>query len=368
MAEDDNDQDSKTEEPSQKRLEDARKKGQIPSSKELNTFFLFATLALVLSTMAASLSRDTMSILSTFISRPEDISSDFGNLHILLEHVVAEMGSVMLVPLFMFMLAALAAGGLQTRFNISAESLKPKLEKISILKGFGRIFSKKGLFEFIKGIFKIVIAGLVAFWAVWPSRLQLQILSDKDTQDILALIMALTKKLLISIVIVMFLLAIVDYVYQRFVHLKSLRMTKQEVREEYRQQEGDPHVKQRLKSIRAERARKRMMAAVPDADVVITNPTHFAVALRYDAGKMEAPIVVAKGVDKVAFKIREIAEKNKVMVMRNPPLARALYDNTDIDEKIPLEYYKAVAQIIGYVYKLKGRTIRPPEKNNNKKK
>jgi flagellar biosynthetic protein FlhB len=362
MAEDDNDQENKTEEPTYKRLEDARKKGQIPSSKEINTLFLFFALALILGMMSPGLSRSLYSTLSPFLTRPEDISADLGNLHILLEHVLAETGMVMAAPFLIFVIAALAAGGMQTRFNFSLENITPKLEKISIIKGFGRIFSKKAFVEFLKGIIKIIIAGVVAIIAVRPSLSMLQSLTDEDTRDILSLLMHLTMRLLIGLLIVMFLLAILDYLYQRFSFLKSMRMTKQEVRDEYRQQEGDPMVKQKLKSIRAEKARKRMMAAVPNADVVITNPTHFAVALQYDPATMQAPVVIAKGVDKVAFRIREIAEEHKIMVLRNPPLARALYDNTDVDDTIPLEYYKAVAQVIGYVYKLKGRVLRPPAK------
>lgn len=362
MSEGDNDQENKTEEPTQKRLDDARQKGQIPSSKEINTLFLFFTLALLLVMLAPSLARGLVNALAPFLTRPDDISSDFGNLHRVFGQVLKEAGMAMAVPFLMFVVAAIAAGGLQTRFNVSLESITPKLEKISILKGFGRMFSKKAVVEFLKGLFKISIASIVAYIAVWPGTTHLQELTDEEPMTILTLIMFLTKRMLIGVVIVMFVLAVLDYLYQRFSFLKSLRMTKQEVRDEYRQQEGDPLVKQKLKSIRAERARKRMMAAVPDADVVITNPTHFAVALKYDAATMEAPIVIAKGVDKVAFKIREIAEENKIMVMRNPPLARALYDNTDVDDTIPLEYYKAVAQIIGYVYKLKGRALRAPVK------
>jgi flagellar biosynthetic protein FlhB len=362
MSGDDSDQDNKTEEPTYKRLEDARKKGQLPTTKELNTLFLFLTLALVLGMLAPSLSRSLVATLSPFLTRPEDISVDFGNLQILLMHVLAETGIIMGVPLLMFMLAALAAGGMQTRFNISAEPLIPKLEKLSLIKGFGRIFSMKSLVEFLKGLIKITIAGTVATMAVWPSKDMLQGLPDEDTRDILVMMMTMTMRLLLGVIIVMFFLALLDYLYQRFVFMKSMRMTKQEVRDEYRQQEGDPMVKQKLKAIRTERSRKRMMAAVPMADVVITNPTHYAVALQYDPAVMQAPVVVAKGTDKVALRIREIAEEHKVMVLRNPPLARALFASTDVDDTIPLEYYKAVAQVIGYVYKLKGRVLRPPTK------
>jgi flagellar biosynthetic protein FlhB len=154
----------------------------------------------------------------------------------------------------------------------------------------------------------------------------------------------------------MFFIAILDVLYQRFEHIKSLRMTKQEIKDEYKQQEGDPHIKQRLRQLRAERARNRMMAAIPTSDVVVTNPTHYAVALKYDNASMQAPKVVAKGIDYMALNIRRIAEENDITIVENPPLARALYAAVEIDREIPFEHYKAVAEVISYVYKLKGKT------------
>ena len=162
-------------------------------------------------------------------------------------------------------------------------------------------------------------------------------------------------KILIAVLILLFLLSIVDYLYQRFIFLKQMRMTRQELKDEYRQQEGDPHIKQRLRAIRREKARRRMMQNVPKADVVITNPTHYAVALQYDQLRMPAPILLAKGADEVAARIRELATKSKVPIVRNPPLARILYDTTEIDEEIPVEHYQAVAKVIGYVYKMQGK-------------
>jgi flagellar biosynthetic protein FlhB len=178
--------------------------------------------------------------------------------------------------------------------------------------------------------------------------------------DMLALAQLVAGKMLIAACIILFMLSIFDYFYQRFIFMKQMRMTKQETKDEYKQQEGDPHIKGKLRQIRRDKARKRMMAAVPQADVIVTNPTHYAVALKYDSTTMPAPKVLAKGTDAVALRIREMAEKHKIPVMRNPPLARVLYDTTEIDEEIPVEHYQAVAKIIGYVYKLKGKTIQKP--------
>jgi flagellar biosynthetic protein FlhB len=171
---------------------------------------------------------------------------------------------------------------------------------------------------------------------------------------------AISIKVLTAICIFLFLLAIIDYLYQRFNILKSLRMSKHELKEEYKQQEGDPHVKQRLRALRRERAQKRMMANVPKADVIITNPTHYAIALKYDAATMQAPVLLAKGADEVAARIREKAGEHKIPIIRNPPLARILYDTTDVDDEIPIEHYQAVAKIIGYVYRLKGKGPKEP--------
>jgi flagellar biosynthetic protein FlhB len=161
--------------------------------------------------------------------------------------------------------------------------------------------------------------------------------------------------MMVGICIVMFVIMIADYLYQRYEYMRSLRMSKQEIKDEYRQQEGDPQIKQRIRQIRVERARKRMIAAVPTADVIITNPTHYSVALKYDADKMRAPSVVAKGLDNIALKIREVAKEHNIPLFENAPLARALYATVDIDKEIPAEHYKAVAEIISYVYRLRGK-------------
>lgn len=354
---DDQDDSQKTEDPTHKRLEDARKKGQIVRSREVNSFFILMVFGLVLTVFAPQMMQDISTVLVPFLAQPDMLAADMGSLMFLTQRMVIEIGAVMALPGFLAIAAALGAGFMQSRFNASWEPLIPKLEKISPLKGLKRMFSMQSVVEFLKGIIKITIVGVVATIAVLPYVDYLPLLPTEDMHDILRFTATLIERMVIGILIVLFFIAILDYLYQRFEFLKKLRMSKQEVKDEYKQQEGDPHIKQKLKQIRMERARGRMMAAVPSADVVITNPTHYAVALKYDPDTMKAPIVVAKGTDTAAQRIKEIAYEHKIPVMRNPVLARALYADVEVDMAIPNEHYMVVAKIISYVFKLKGKKM-----------
>ncbi|MEQ1790646.1 MAG: flagellar type III secretion system protein FlhB, partial [Rickettsiales bacterium] len=207
----------------------------------------------------------------------------------------------------------------------------------------------------IKNIIKIIAVGIVAFLSVYPELPHIRQLPNESTENMLLFLWMLAKRITIGVAITMFFIALFDIIYQRFQHIKSLRMSKQEVKDEYKQSEGDPAIKQRLRRLRMEKAQNRMMAAVPQSDVVITNPTHFAVALKYDTKTMNAPIVVAKGQDLIALKIREVAKENDIPVIENPPLARALFSSTELEKEIPMAHYEAVAKIISYVYQLRGK-------------
>lgn len=353
---DSEDDSQKTEEPTHKRLEDARKKGQLVNSKEVNNFFILLAFTLVVVGLMPSLMKETFEQFSPFITSAEDFSVDDGaSFRMLMQGILFKMMAILALPLVIAVAMALAAGFLQSQFNFSWEPISFQLDRISPLKGFKRIFSMRSVVEFIKSLLKISIVGSVAYIVVHPNIDYVRLMPDEDIQDIMQYLAAVTGKMLIGVTTVMFLIAALDYFYQRFEYLKNMRMTKQEIKDEYRQQEGDPHIKQKLRAIRRDRVRKRMMAEVPKSDVVITNPTHFAVALKYDEASMQAPKVLAKGKDKVALRIREIAEENKIPIVRNPPLARALYDNAEIDQEIPYDQYQAVAKVIGYVYKIKGK-------------
>lgn len=363
MADESQDESSKTEEPTPRKLEEARKKGQVVQSREINHFFMMFAFTLIIMVVMPYTMRDVLQHLAPFITSPDQIDITSTALANLSKNVLAETFLIMLVPILIFVVAALTPAVIQNKFFFASERIKPKLEKISPFKGFKRIFGIKGIVEFLKNMLKVVIIGVIAYLVLAPQYKYAAVTVDMHVSSVMETAKSLTVRLLIAVTCFLFFLAAVDYLYQRFQFMKSMRMSKQEVKDEYKQQEGDPHIKGKRKQIAREKAQKRMMSNVPKADVVITNPTHFAVALQYEQGSMQAPKVIAKGVDDVAMRIREMAEKHKIPVMRNPPLARILYDTTEVDDEIPYEHYAAVAKIIGYVYKLKGKSMKPGGNN-----
>jgi flagellar biosynthesis protein FlhB len=356
MADDkDTDQSQKTEDPTEKRLADARKKGQGASSKEVANWFVLMAGAAIIVGMSPGMMSDIAKTLRPFVESPHLMSTDEGGAAMGLGAVVTDVGAALAMPLGLLVVAALASGFIQRGFQISAHSMKPELEKISVLKGLKRMFSLKSVAEFIKGILKIVIVGGIGAAILVPALNDIEKTMSMSALQFLDYLRDLVGPLLIGVVAVMTVIAGLDYVYQRYEFLKQMKMSHQEIKDEMKQTDGDPAIKGRIRQLRQERARKRMIAAVPDADVVLTNPTHYSVALKYETGAMNAPRVVAKGSDKVALRIREVAVENEVPVIENPPLARALFAATEVDEEIPLEHYQAVAEIIGYVWRLKGK-------------
>jgi flagellar biosynthetic protein FlhB len=357
MAEDTDDS-QKTEEPTAKKLEDARKKGQVATSREISNLAMIGAGTLVLIAFGGAMFRDLGTTLLTFVQSPDSIPTDPQHLRIVMLHVLKQVGLAMLVPLLVFLAAAVASGLAQNGLVISPERIMPQLDRISLVSGLGRLFSRRALVEFAKGVLKVAVVGTVATLLLYPQLSGLPSFAGLETAQLLGVVYGLSRSLFIDVLAVVAVIAALDFVYQKFEFRRSMRMSKQEIREEFKQTEGDPIIKSRLRQIRVERARRRMMAAVPEADVVVTNPTHYAVALKYEPEEMAAPRVVAKGVDNLALRIREVAEDNDVVVMENPPLARALYATVDLDEEIPPEHYKAVAEIIGYVFRLKKKVLR----------
>lgn len=349
MADKDQDDSQKTEEPSQKRLQDARKKGDVAQSREVANWFVLLSgtlaIAIFLPTTGGTLVRE----LRRFLERPHDIAFGHESLGLLLTEVATGVAWAIAFPMLLFVLAAIAAPLVQHGIVFAPEKLKPSLEKISPLAGIKRMFSLRSVTELIKGLLKIAMVAAVAATVIVPSLDRLPHIPTMELPAVLDLLFGLGVRVFGGVVIVLTALALIDFMYQLYEYRKKLRMTRQEVRDEHKQAEGDPHVKARLRSIRMERARQRMMQAVPEADVVITNPTHFAVALSYDQEMMAAPKVVAKGVDAVAFRIRETAEEHDVPIFENPPLARGIYASVDIDEFIKPDHFKAVAEIIAFV-------------------
>jgi flagellar biosynthetic protein FlhB len=256
------------------------------------------------------------------------------------------------VPLLMLMLAATAGNMIQHRLVWSTEQLKPKFSKISPGAGFKRIYGKQAVANFFKGLFKLGALGAVMTAVLWPERHRLEAFVHFDPAAIMGVTFSLTIQLMGAVVAMLAVVAIADYFFQYRQWFERQKMSLQEMKEEFKQSEGDPHVKGRIRQIRMERSKKRMMASVPKASVIITNPTHYSVALSYERG-MSAPVCVAKGTDLVALKIREIAKEHDIPIVENVPLARSLYATVEIDDEIPVEHYHAVAEIIGYVMGLK---------------
>jgi flagellar biosynthesis protein FlhB len=342
----------KTEDPTQKRLDEALERGDVVKSQEINTWFVIAGATMVMSTFSGSIGSGIVAPLRNLIAKSWMIQTDGPGLIALarsLEYaVIAALG----VPVLFLALAAIAGNMLQHRLVWSAESLKPKFSKISPGAGAKRIFGKQAAANFAKGILKLVGLGAVMTMILWPERLRLESLVRLDPAALLGVTSSLTLHLLGSVVAILALVAIGDYLFQYRQWYERQKMSLQEMKEEFKQSEGDPHVKGRIRQLRQARAKKRMMAAVPKASVIITNPTHYSVALSYERG-MTAPVCVAKGVDNLAFKIREIAKAHDIPIVENVPLARALYATVEIDQEIPVEHYQAVAEIIGYVMGLK---------------
>jgi flagellar biosynthetic protein FlhB len=240
---------------------------------------------------------------------------------------------------------------IQHRLVWTAEPLKPKLSKVSPAAGFGRLFSKQSLANFAKGLVKLAIVSAVMTALMWPERRRLDALIGTDPAALLGVTQSLALSMLGAVVAVLAIVAAADYLFQYRQWHERQKMSIRELKEEFKQTDGDPMIKAKIKQIRQMRARKRIMAAVPSASVVITNPTHFAVALKYERG-MNAPVCVAKGADLIARKIREVATHHNIPIVENPPLARALHGTVEIDQEIPSEHYQAVAEVIGYVMRL----------------
>jgi flagellar biosynthetic protein FlhB len=349
---DENDSSDKTEDPTQKRLDEAHERGDVAKSQEINTWFVIAGGTLVLSTFSGSIGGGILMPLRNLIAKSWMLHTDGASLLLLTQSLGYSLMAALGVPFLMLALAAIAGNMVQHRLVWSAESLKPKFSKVSPGAGAKRIFGKQAAANFGKGLFKVIALGAVMTAILWPERLRLEAFVHLDPAALLGATTGMTVHLMGAVVAMLAVVAIADYLFQYRTWFERQKMSLQEMKEEFKQSEGDPHIKGKLRQLRQARMKKRMMAAVPKASVIITNPTHYAVALSYERG-MSAPICVAKGIDNIALKIREIAGKHDIPIVENVPLARALYASVDIDEEIPVEHYHAVAEIVGYVMGLK---------------
>ena len=349
---DESDTSDKTEDPTQKRLDDAHERGDVAKSQEINTWFVIAGGTLVLSTFSGSIGGGILMPLRNLIAKSWMIHTDGASLLLLAQSLGYMLMAALGVPFLLLALAAIAGNMVQHRLVWSAESLKPKFSKISPGAGAKRVFGKQAVANFAKGLFKVIALGAVMTAILWPERLRLEAFIHLDPSVLLGATTSMTVHLLGAVVAMLAAVAIADYLFQYRTWFERQKMSLQEMKEEFKQSEGDPHIKGKLRQLRQARMKKRMMAAVPKASVIITNPTHYAVALSYERG-MSAPVCVAKGIDNIALKIREIAGKHDIPIVENVPLARALYATVEIDDEIPVEHYHAVAEIIGYVMGLK---------------
>jgi flagellar biosynthetic protein FlhB len=348
MAED-TDNDSKTEEATGRRLEEARKQGDVVKSPELAQAAGIMGAFAVLVGMGGPLALDLANKLTPFLAHPDSIALDgTGGVGVARYAIMAALPAMAAV-MGTALICGIAGNVLQTGFLFVPSKLAPDLSRLDLMKGLQRLFGLDGFIQFLRAAAKVLLTGTIAFWVLWPHAREFGMLATLDPMAILPFAMQMAKSLFLAVMIFTAGIAAIDYIWQRQRFAQKMRMTKEEVKEDYKQTEGDPHVKAKQRQIRIERSRRRMMQAVPDATVVVMNPTHYAVALRYKAGETPAPECVAKGIDSLALKIREVAEAAGVPVIEDPPLARALFATVEVDQTIPQQHYEAVAKIIGFI-------------------
>lgn len=353
------DKESKTEEATPKRLRDARKKGQIPKSPDLSPAVSLLAFTMLGGILGNYILKNGLVFIKNSLST--NYSAEINNSFVRNSFVNNLIdGILMILPFALIaMLIGFVANIVQTGFIATTESIKPDFNRLNPISGFKNLFSKKVLFNLLKNIAKLAIVTNLVYKNLSESYVQILNSGSVGTEKLFSFFGSFIKNLVSDIVIIMFIVAIVDYIFQRREFKKNLRMTKQEVKDEYKEMEGNPQIKSARQQRQRQLAMSRMMADVPSSTVVVTNPTHIAVALRYESNKDKAPLVVAKGADNVANKIKEIAKENKVPIIENVQLARTMYKKVEVGEYIPVELYQAVAEILALVYQLK-------EKNKGK--
>lgn len=350
----------KTEEPTPKKLEDARKEGQVARSQELTTavglITLFALLKIIVSVLADSFSES----FNLFYGSMDTYAHDVFNSGYATAFVNEAMTQILIICLPIFAAAIAAAiiiNALQVKWKPTAKPLKPKFSKISPMKGFKRMFSKEKLFDLLKAVVKIALVGYMTYSTLVDEADTINILYDIDLFPAVMLIGNIVINMGIKISIVFLVIGVADYIYQKIKFTRDMRMTKQEIKDEFKQTEGDPKIKGQIRQKMREASRRRMMQRLPEADVVITNPTHLACAIKYDRETQKAPILIAKGADFLAQRIKEVARENFIPIVENKPLARMLYHNVELEEEIPEELYQMTAEVLAYVYSLEGKEM-----------
>lgn len=347
----------RTERATPKRRQEARQRGQVAKSMELNSVFVLLVGFIVLYLAGGVILGQLVEVSCSAFGGFYRVELTEGNVYSYFFQGLKAVGLMLLPVIVPIVVVGVLANFGQVGFLLTPWPLVPRLDRLNPVSGFKRLFSKRSLQELIKGVLKIVIVGYIAYITIKGEYADFFPLMDRDVGQIAAFVGGLTFRTGIRTALALLVLALFDYAFQRWEYERNLRMTKQEVREELKQMEGDPQVRSRIRSIQLRIARQRMMRAVPEADVVITNPVFLAVALKYSPETMAAPTVVAKGARLIAEKIKEVAEKYRVPIVEDKPLAQALYYSVEVGMEIPYQFYQAVAEILAYVYRLKGRRI-----------
>lgn len=355
MAEGNEDQASKTEDPTARKLEKLYEQGNWPKSREVNNFVMLAGITLL---MAMLLPYNFAQLLELSATLWGDVGGwrvdDAGDAGAIMLLVLQAMAVAVLPALLLLLVAAIFSGLVQTGVLFATDLITPKLSRIALDKGFARLFSLKSVVEFIKALLKIAIIGPIVYYVLMAHQAELLSLGDKDIASFMGTTHELVVRMLVAVLVVIFIMAMADYLYQRFEFMKENRMSIKELRDEMKESEGDPHIRARQRQIRMDQARKRMMQNVPKSNVIITNPQHYSIALRYNPDEGDdAPVLVAKGIDQVAMKIREIAREHDIPLYEDPPLARQLYKDVELDQQVPLDLFEATAKVIAFVYNLK---------------
>ncbi len=351
----------KTEPATEKKLSDARKEGQVAKSKEIGNAFGLLALFLILRFWAGHMGESFVNLFGILYNQmPEVIKMagsfvNYRSLQMLLQNTILEMTIILLPVLAIGFLIAFVADLAQVKWKPTTKPLMPKGSKLNPVKGFGRIFSRQAIAELIKSLAKIGVIVYVAYRYLAGEAANIFLLHDMPLMQAIALLGNVATNLGIRIAAVYMIIAFADYAYQKHKFNEDMKMTKQEVKDEYKNTEGNPEIKGRIRQKMREVSQRRMMQNLPQADVVITNPTHYAVAIKYDPDVAEAPIVLAKGEDYLAQKIKEAAKEHHIEIVENKPLARMLYSTVDIGMQIPPELYQAVAEVLAMVYSLQGK-------------
>lgn len=343
----------KTESATPRKRQETRKKGQVAKSPEISSAVVMLTAFMALRFIGPLIYHQMLDFMKSSLIMIADNRLSVASINNLVINLVIFFLQVSLPLMLILMVIGVAANIAQVGFLFTGEPLIPKLEKIDPIKGFQKIFSKRALVELAKSIFKILVIAYVSYATIKGHINELLFLMKMSPPEIVELIAGLTYDLGVRISFALLIIAFADYAYQKWEYEENIKMSKQEIKEEHKMIEGNPQIKSKIREKQRQIAMRRMMQSVPNADVVITNPTHYAIALKYDATKATAPYVIAKGEGHVALKIKEIAKENKIITVENKPLAQALYKSVDINQEIPPELYQAVAEVLAFVYKLK---------------